>query len=188
VDGLGYVRAPSGKGIELIFGALSDEPNMFFIATVLLQPDARGSVTLKSKNPLDPPIMSYGYYEHNTTDLEDNVFALKYAVKLVEETQAFKDIAGKLSPKPYPKCVNLPFRSDEYWACLSQHQTNTWHHQCGTCRMGDVVNSKLQVIGIEGLRVVDSSILPHIPHAHTYVPTLMVGEKGADMIRSFWSK
>ncbi|XP_026811820.1 glucose dehydrogenase [FAD, quinone]-like isoform X1 [Rhopalosiphum maidis] len=188
VDGLGYVRAPSGKGIELIFGALSDEPNMFFIATVLLQPDARGSVTLKSKNPLDPPIMSYGYYENNTTDLEDNVFALKYAVKLVEETQAFKDIAGKLSPKPYPKCVHLPFRSDEYWACLSQHQTNTWHHQCSTCRMGDVVNSKLQVIGIEGLRVVDSSILPHIPHAHTYAPTLMVGEKGADMIRSFWSK
>jgi len=54
--------------------------------------------------------------------------------------------------------------------------------------MGDVVNNKLQVIGIQGLRVVDSSVFPHIPHGYTYAPTLMVGEKGADMIRSFWSK
>ncbi|XP_025197698.1 glucose dehydrogenase [FAD, quinone]-like [Melanaphis sacchari] len=187
-DGLGYVRAPSGKGVELIFGPISDEPNMFFIATLLLQPDARGNVTLKNNNPLDPPIMSYGYYENNTTDLEDNVFALKYAVKLVEETQAFKDIAAKLSPIPYPKCTHIPFKSDDYWVCLSQHLTNTWHHQCSTCRMGDVVNNKLQVIGIQGLRVVDSSVLPYIPHGHTYAPTLMIGEKGADMIRSFWSK
>ncbi|CAH1716927.1 unnamed protein product [Aphis gossypii] len=187
-DGLGYIRTPTGKGIELIFIPISDEPNAFLIATLMLQPDARGSVTLKSKNPLDPPLMSYGYYDNNTTDLEDNVFALKYAVKLVEETQTFKGIAGKLSPKPYPKCENLPFKSDDYWACLSKHQTNTWHHQCSTCRMGDVVNNKLQVIGIQGLRVVDSSVFPHIPHGHTYAPTLMVGEKGADMIRNFWSK
>jgi len=158
------------------------------VATLLLQPGGRGSVSLKSKNPLDPPIMSYGYYENNNTDLEDNVYALKYAVKLVEETQAFKDVSAKLSPKPHPKCEHLLFKSDDYWVCVSKHQTNTFHHQCNTCRMGDVVNNKLQVIGIEGLRVVDSSIFPHIPHAHLYAPTLMVGEKGADMIRSYWSK
>ncbi|XP_016661905.1 glucose dehydrogenase [FAD, quinone] [Acyrthosiphon pisum] len=187
-DGLGYIRSPSGKGVELIFGPTSDEPNMFFLGTLLLQPDGRGRVSLKSNNPLDPPIMSYGYYENNNTDLEDNVYALKYAVKLVEETQAFKDVSAKLSPIPYPKCKHFEFKSDDYWACVSKHQTNTYHHQCSTCRMGDVVNNKLQVIGIQGLRVVDSSIFPHIPHAHLYAPTLMVGEKGADMIRSYWSK
>jgi len=187
VDGLAYIRAPSGRGLELIFGPLSDKPNVFIMATVLLQPDARGSVTLKNNNPLDPPIMSYGYYDSNT-DLEDNIYALKYLVKMVEETQAFKDVAAKLNPVPYPKCNSLPFRSDDYWACLSKHLTHTYHHQCGTCRMGDVVNSKLQVLGVRGLRVVDSSIFPHIPHAHLYAPTLMVGEKGADMIRSYWSK
>jgi len=53
--------------------------------------------------------------------------------------------------------------------------------------MGDVVDYKLKVIGIQGLRVVDSSIFPLIPSAHLYAPTLMVGEKAADMIKSDWS-
>ncbi|KAE9534776.1 hypothetical protein AGLY_008068 [Aphis glycines] len=123
VDGLAYIRAPSGRGLELIFGPLSDKPNVFIMATVLLQPDARGNVTLKNNNPLDPPIMSYGYYDSNT-DLEDNIYALKYLVKMVEETQAFKDVAAKLNPVPYPKCNSSPFRSDDYWACLSNHLTH----------------------------------------------------------------
>lgn len=185
VDGLGYIRSPSGKEVELIFAPLSEKPNAFLMATLLLQPDARGNVTLQNNNSLHPPIMSYGYYDSNN-DLEDNVYALKYAVKLVEETQAFKDVSAKLNPEPYPKCSHLVFRSDDYWICLSKHLTNTYHHQCGTCRMGDVVNNKLQVIGIQGLRVVDSSVLPHIPSAHLYAPTLMVGEKAADMIRTYW--
>lgn len=131
--------------------------------------------------------MYYGYYD-NKTDLYDNVYALKYAVKMVEETRAFKDIEAKLNPMPYPKCSHLEFRTDDYWACFSKHLTYTYHHQCSTCRMGDVVNNKLQVIGVKGLRVVDCSILPYIPNAHLYVPTIMIGEKAADMIRSDWSK
>ncbi|VVC32224.1 Glucose-methanol-choline oxidoreductase, C-terminal,Glucose-methanol-choline oxidoreductase, N- [Cinara cedri] len=185
VDGLAYAKSPSGKEIELIFAPVGPTPNSFMIATLMLQPDGRGNVTLRNKNPWNPPLMSYGYYE-TKTDLDANVYALKYAVKLVEETQAFKDVDAKLDPAPYPKCSHLLFKSDDYWACVSKYLTNTYHHQCGTCRMGDVVNNKLQVIGIQGLRVVDSSIFPHIPHAHLYSPTLMVGEKASDMIKSFW--
>jgi len=187
VDGLAYLRSPSGKEIELIFAPIGATPHSFFMATLLLEPDARGNITLKSKNPLHPPIMSYDYYE-SKTDLEDNVFALKYGIKLVEETQAFKDVGAILNPVPYSKCDHLLFKSDDYWACISKHMTNTYHHQCSTCRMGEVVNSELKVIGIDGLRVVDSSIFPNIPHAHLYSPTLMVGEKAADMIRSDWSQ
>lgn len=186
VDGLGYIKAPSGRDIEIIFAPLARTPHSFFMATLMLQPDARGNVSLHDKNPWHFPIMSYGYYE-SKTDLEDNVFALKYAVKLVEETKAFKDVAAILNPIPHPKCDHILFKSDDYWACVSKHMTNTYHHQCGTCRMGDVVNNKLQVIGIQGLRVVDSSIFPRIPSAHLYAPTTMVGEKAADLIRSDWS-
>lgn len=186
VDGLGYIKSPSGKDIEIIFAPIAKTPNSFFMATLLLQPDARGNISLHDKNPWHAPIMSYGYYE-SKTDLEDNVYALKYSVKLIEETQAFKDVAAILNPIPYPKCDHILFKSDDYWACVSKHLTNTYHHQCGTCRMGDVVNNKLQVIGIRGLRVVDSSIFPHIPSAHLYAPTIMVGEKAADMIRRDWS-
>lgn len=187
VDGLGYIRSPSGRKIELIFIPLGKTPGTFLMATMLLQPDARGNITLKNKNPWNLPIMSYGYYDSNT-DLEDNIYALKYSVKLIEETQAFKDVSAKLNPIPYPKCDQFLFKSDDYWACLSKYLTYTYNHQCSTCRMGDVVNNKLQVIGIQGLRVVDSSIFPHIPSAHLYSPTLMVGEKAADMIKSHWSQ
>lgn len=186
VGGFAYIKSPSGKQIELIFVPLWKKPGTFVIATLMLQPDARGNVTLKNKNPWHPPAMSYGYYD-SKTDLEDNIYALKYSVKLIEETQAFKDVAAKLNPIPYPNCEQYIFKSDDYWACLSKHLTNTYHHQCSTCRMGDVVNNNLQVIGIQGLRVVDSSIFPHIPSAHLYAPTLMVGEKAADMIKSYWS-
>lgn len=183
-DGLGYTKSPSGKDIELIFVPLGSNPNTFAMGIMLQQPDARGSVTLKNKNPWHPPVMSYNYFDEKT-DLDDNIHGIKYAVKLVEETQAFKDVAAKLNP--YPKCSHLPFKSDDYWVCLSKYLTHTYQHQCSTCRMGDVVDNKLQVIGIEGLRVVDSSIFPYIPSAHLYGPTLMVGEKGADIIRSHWS-
>lgn len=186
VDGLGYIRSPSGKNIELIFLPLGKTPGTFLMATLLLQPDVHGNVTLKNKNPWHPPIMSYDYYD-SKTDLEDNIYALKYSVKLIEETQAFKDVAAKLNPIPYQKCDHILFKSDDYWACLSKHLTSTYHHQCSTCRMGDVVNNKLQVIGIQGLRVVDSSIFPYIPSAHLYGPTLMVGEKAANIIKSHWA-
>jgi len=185
-DGLGYIKSPLGNEIELILLPLGRNPDTFMMATLLLQPDARGNVTLKSKNPWHKPIMSYSYYD-SKTDLDDNVYGLKYLVKLIEETQAFKDVAARLNPVPYPKCNHFLFKSDEYWVCLSKHLTHSYQHQCGTCRMGDVVNNKLQVIGIEGLRVIDSSIFPHIPSAHLYAPTLMVGEKGADIIKSHWS-
>ncbi|XP_060842181.1 glucose dehydrogenase [FAD, quinone]-like [Rhopalosiphum padi] len=186
-EGVAYIRSPAGKEHELILAPVTDKPNVFYINTFLLQPVARGSVTLKNNNPIHPPIMSFDYY-NNSTDLEENIFAVKYSVKFVEETRAFQSVAAKLNPVPYPKCEHLPFKSDNYWACLLIHVTSTSNHHCGTCRMGDVVNEKLQVIGIDGLRVVDSSVFPHMPSTHTYAPTLMVGEKGADMIRSYWSK
>lgn len=185
-DGLGYIKSPSGNEIELIFIPLGRNPDTFMITTLLLQPDARGNVTLRSKNPFHQPIMSFNYYD-SKTDLENNIYGLKYSVKLVEETQAFKDVAARLNPVPFSKCDHILFKSDDYWACLSKHLTHSYQHQCGTCRMGDVVNDKLQVIGIQGLRVIDSSVFPYIPHAHLYAPTLMVGEKGADLVKSSWS-
>lgn len=183
-DGLAYTISPSGKGIELIFVPLGSRPDTFAMGVMLQQPDARGTVTLKSKSPWHPPAMSYNYFDEKT-DLDDNVYGVEYAVRLVEETAAFRDVAATL--RPHPKCDGVPFKSDRYWVCVSKHSTHTYQHQCGTCRMGDVVDHKLQVIGVGGLRVVDSSIFPYMPSAHLYGPTLMVGEKGADMIRSHWS-
>jgi len=183
-DGLGYIKSPSGKDLEIILIPLGRIPNSFSIAIMLQQPDARGNVILQSKDPLQPPIMSYNYFD-NKSDLDDNIYGLKFIMKLIEETRAFKNVTPTLNP--YPKCGHEIFKSDDYLICLSKHLTFSYQHHCSTCRMGDVVNSKLQVIGVEGLRVIDSSIFPYIPSSHLYAPTLMVGEKGADIVRSYWS-
>ncbi|XP_050430989.1 glucose dehydrogenase [FAD, quinone]-like [Adelges cooleyi] len=187
VEGLGYIKTPAGKEVELIILSFSPTGDTFNIVPMLLLPDARGEVTLKDKNPGHWPIIHYGYYQ-NKSDLDTSVYSLKYIVKLVEETKAFEDLGATADPVTISECDKLQFKSDGYWACFAKYMTTSVHHQCGTCRMGDVVNNKLQVIGIKGLRVVDSSILPHVPRAHLYAPTVMVGEKAADLIKNDWSQ
>ncbi|XP_050528353.1 glucose dehydrogenase [FAD, quinone]-like [Daktulosphaira vitifoliae] len=186
IEGLGYIKTPSGKYVELILSSLSETSDTFTIMPVLLQPDARGQVTLENKNPWHKPILNYDFYE-NKTDLNDSVYALKFSVKLVEETNAFKILGAKMVQIPIPECDTFRFKSDSYWECLAKYTTSSFHNQCGTCKMGDVVNNNLQVIGINGLRVVDSSIIPVIPKAHLYAPTLMIAEKAADLIKNNWS-
>ena len=83
--------------------------------------------------------------------------------------------------------------SDEHWACATRYITTNLHHQVGTCKMGPaddieaVVDSQLRVIGVNGLRVVDASIMPIIPDAHTNAVVYMIAEKAADMIKQSWS-
>jgi choline dehydrogenase-like flavoprotein len=88
----------------------------------------------------------------------------------------------------------MDFGSDEYWECAARTVTTTLQHQVGTCKMGPdsdpdaVVDPQLRVRGIEGLRVVDASIMPVIPASHTMAPVYMIGEKAADMIKLTWRK
>lgn len=183
VDGIAYIRTPSGKDVELVFAPLGRTSNTFELSTMLLHPAARGNITLRDKNPRNPPVIRYGYFDHKS-DLYDNVYALKYIVRLIEETRAFRDIGPKL--KPYENCQQFEFKSDDYFSCLSKYMSTSYYHPCNTCGMGHVVDNRLQVLGVQGLRVVDSSILSYIPSSHLYAPTLMVGEKASDIIKSHY--
>ena len=77
-------------------------------------------------------------------------------------------------------------QSDEQLAEYARDSLQSYHHQVGTCKMGNdamaVVDHELRVHGIDGLRVVDASIMPVVPTGNTNAPTYMVAEKGADMI------
>lgn len=82
--------------------------------------------------------------------------------------------------------------SDRYWECCVRGYTSSLQHQVGTCKMGPrsdptaVVNAELKVHGVSKLRVVDASIMPVLPSAHTNAVVFMIGEKGADLVKRDW--
>lgn len=140
----------------------------------------------------------YGYQVTNHKivrlyDQKSNVFdAFLLQAIAVSETQAFQKYGSTLLSVPFPGCENELFGSDAYWLCSIRQLTTNLHHQVGTCKMGpdsdseSVVDPKLRVRGIRGLRVVDASIMPLIPGGHTNSVAFMIGEKAADMIKENW--
>ncbi|VVC43307.1 Glucose-methanol-choline oxidoreductase,Glucose-methanol-choline oxidoreductase, N-terminal,Glucose- [Cinara cedri] len=160
------------------------------LVPILLRPRSRGRVMLRSANPFHAPLFYSGYL----TDRRDRdvlVEGIKQAIT-VSKTRAFQKYGSTLLSVPFPGCEHQPFGSDSYWACAVGQLTTNLHHQVGTCKMGPdwdpdaVVDPKLRVRGIKGLRVVDASIMPLIPGGHTNSMAIMIGEKAADMIKETW--
>lgn len=110
----------------------------------------------------------------------------------ISETKAYKQFGSRLHRIPLPNCRNIEFASDKYWECHIRTMSFTVYHPVGTCKMGPswdrdaVVDPRLRVYGVTGLRVIDASIMPTIPSGNTNAPVIMVGEKGADLIKQDW--
>lgn len=162
----------------------------FMILPMLLRPKSKGRIMLGSADYRTKPLIFPNYFS-NTEDLKTMVEGAKLAVALSQQ-KPMQEIGTKIHSIPIPQCKHLLFQSDEYWACMAKYMTLTIYHQSGTCKMGPatdkkaVVDPRLRVYGIKGLRVIDASIMPEIPAAHTNAPTYMIGEKGADMIKEDW--
>ncbi|XP_013405470.1 uncharacterized protein LOC106170227 isoform X6 [Lingula anatina] len=159
----------------------------FSIFPILLHPKSRGTIRLKSTDPFEHPEIDPHYLEH-PDDVKVMVEAMKLAIK-VGNTTAFKKIGAQLSDRVLPSCSHHKPLSDDYLACYIHHITLTVYHPTSTCRMGApadamaVVDPQLRVKGIAGLRVADASIMPHVVSGNTNAPTIMIGEKAADLIR-----
>jgi choline dehydrogenase len=148
----------------------------YSVIPTLLKPKSRGYVALRSSNPLDAPVIQPNFLSEED-DLQVLVAGVKKALE-VQHANAFK---------PYRKSIIFP--SDQSEKGIMEHikkAVETIYHPVGTCKMGSdamaVVNDKLQVHGMENLRVVDASIMPTIVSGNTNAPTIMIAEKGADLI------
>ncbi|XP_072759631.1 glucose dehydrogenase [FAD, quinone]-like isoform X1 [Anoplolepis gracilipes] len=161
----------------------------FTIGPILLRPKSRGRVSLKSTDPSDSPVIDMNYYDHED-DVNTMVQGIKMAIK-VASTKAFQRFNTTLLSVPFPGCKHIAFNSDPYWACVARHVSTTVAHFAGTCKMSTrknsgVVDHRLRVHGISGLRVVDASIMPTIIAGHTMAPVYMIAEKASDMIKEDW--
>jgi choline dehydrogenase len=159
-------------------------------AAIVLQPKSRGRIMLNSADPHDKPLI-YNDFFQNPEYLETQLLAIKEALKL-SNTQALQKFCSKLHNISIPACKHLEFSSDDYWRCAAKQTSVSIWHLCGTCKMGPtsdpdaVVDSRLKVYGVKGLRVIDASMMPMIPAAHTNLPCMMIGEKGADLVKEDW--
>ena len=144
----------------------------------LLRPKSKGTVSLNSENPFDPPIINPNYLSHRD-DVETMIKGYKVMMEILDQ-------------KPISKFTKEPL--DGYFSPLSykeiekqiREKADTVYHPVGTCKMGNdemaVVDNKLIVRGIANLRVVDASIMPTIVSGNTNAPTIMIAEKASDMI------
>ncbi|KAJ0172599.1 hypothetical protein K1T71_011738 [Dendrolimus kikuchii] len=160
--------------------ALNENAVMLFI---LLHPRSRGQLTLKSKNPLENPNIELGFFR-DESDLATFVEGVKYIAKLANTTY-FRKVKGSVAKTDVVACRHLKWGTDEYWRCFVKNTVGSMLHPVGTCKMGPdgVVDERLRVHGVAGLRVADASIMPTITSGNTNAPAMMIGEKAASMIK-----
>jgi len=154
-------------------------PGFTFVLNVA-QPQSRGSLRLRSQHAADPPVIRANYLQSGT-DMALLVEGVKLARRLAQ-TRALATFRGEeIAPGP-------AVQSDDAIRAYIRQTGDSIHHPVGTCKMGQdrlaVVNSQLQVHGVQGLRVVDASIMPTITAGNTNAATIMIGENAADMIQA----
>lgn len=156
--------------------------------TILMRPYSRGYIKLRSKNPLEAPIINPRYLT-DERDVHTMVDAMKFCIKL-GFTPAYQKFHAKIYETVYPGCEQyMPLYSDEYLACMARTYTQTVYHPAGTCKMGQamdpttVVDPELRVKGVYGLRVVDASVMPLISTGNTNAAIIAIAERAADLMK-----
>jgi len=142
-------------------------------------PTTRGTVSLRSTSPSDPPLIQHELLgDHDITVI---TAALREAREILASDAFRSYVTTELQPGP-------DVQTDEDWARYLQGKSFRSYHPIATCKMGNdadaVVDPELSVRGVDGLRVVDASIIPDLVSGHTNAPVIMVAERAADLIRS----
>ncbi|XP_050443310.1 glucose dehydrogenase [FAD, quinone]-like [Adelges cooleyi] len=174
---------------DRVYRPIADK-DAWTIIPLLLRPRSRGKIRLRSKDPMVYPYIHANYFD-DPLDIATLVEGVKTAVK-IGQSRPFRQYRSRLHRTPIPGCVRFEFNTDPYWECAIRHLSMTIYHPVGTCKMGPpddpaaVVDPRLRVHGVQGLRVVDASVMPTIVSGNTNAPVIMIGEKASDMIKQDW--
>ena len=173
---LTFTPASYKEGVQ---GQLEDEPGMT-IASWQQRPESRGYVRIRSADPFAPPIIQTNYLAAEL-DRRVVIAGMKLARRLMHSAPLAPYLAHEDFPGPKVQS------DDEFLAAATQRGTTTFHPGC-TCRMGPaestwaVVDDQLRVHGLQGLRVIDASVMPRMISANLNASALMIGDKGSDLI------
>jgi choline dehydrogenase len=182
------LRSLAAPDLELVWlpvpvlgeGLIPPPDHGLTLAVVLLQPGSHGRISLASANPAEPPVIDPGYLTAES-DLRGLVAGLRIAERLCDTTALRPYIGAPIAPWP----GNVDDATLKTY--IRKHAQMTYH-PVSTCRMGGddaaVVDCELRVRGLDGLRVVDASVMPRIIRGHTHAPTVMIAERAADLIRA----
>lgn len=167
-----------GSGIEA--GVTAMPQGGVTLNSAYLRPRSRGTVRLASADPMAAPLIDPNYWA-DPHDREMSIRGLKLA----------REIMAQEALRPYVLAERLPgpeVRSEEDYIAYACRHSKTDHHPAGTCRMGTdagaVVDPTLRFNGIDGLRVVDASVMPQVVSSNTNAATIMIAEKAADLIHA----
>ncbi|MEH6741563.1 MAG: GMC oxidoreductase, partial [Sulfitobacter sp.] len=145
-----------------------------------LRPESRGSVTLASADPFAAPAIDPNYLE-KATDLHTLIKGAKMSREIMK--------TPPLAAYEHKELFGIrDGMNDSDWEEIIRNRSDTIYHPVGTCKMGTdemaVVDPQLRVHGMQGLRVVDASVMPTITSGNTNAPTIMIAERAADLIKA----
>lgn len=187
----GFIRSQAGEAIpdlQLHFviaklvdhGRTTTTGHGYSCHVCLLRPKSRGSVRLGNADPLSAPLI-----DPNFLGERDDVERLMRGFKLMRSILSQPALA-RLGARELP--TSAVVRTDPQIEQYLRNHADTIYHPAGSCRMGpgamDVVDAQLRVQGLQGLRVVDASIMPGLVGGNTNAPVIMIAEKAADMIKA----
>ena len=159
-------------------GLVPGDGHGFALGACLLKPKSRGFVALGSPDPTAKPLIVHNYLEH-PDDVASIVAGVRRCMEICE--------SGPLGELSTGMLIGPASHSDEDILANVRQKVQTLYHPVGTCRMGDdpgaVVDRELRVRGVDGLRVVDASVMPSVPRGNTNAPVIALAERAADLIR-----